>query len=54
MNAFQRRLVALWREHADAWEALAPDIARATRLQVWNPQRYGLPLYERFAEEGSL
>lgn len=51
MNAHQRRLLALWEEHAAAWEALAPRLARATKLRVWNPQRYGLPLYRRFAEE---
>lgn len=50
MNAFQRALLSLWEEHARAWEALRPRIARATGLRVWNPQLYGLPLYRRFAE----
>lgn len=49
MNAFQRGLLALWERHAAAWDELAPAIARGTGLRVWNPQRYGLPLYREFA-----
>lgn len=50
MNAFQRRLLALWQEHAQAWEDLSPRLAEDTGLRIWNPQLYGLPMYERFAE----
>lgn len=50
MNAFQRRLLALWDAHASAWGDLAPTIARETGLRVWNPQRYGFHLYEAFAD----
>jgi len=37
-----------WRGAAVAWDALRPRLARATRLRVWNPQLYGLAVYERF------
>lgn len=50
MNSFQRAMLSLWEEHAEAWEGLRPRLARATGLRVWNPQLYGLPLYRRFAE----
>ncbi|HEX2021576.1 MAG TPA: hypothetical protein VHH36_02625 [Candidatus Thermoplasmatota archaeon] len=50
MNAFQRRLLAFWADAAERWEALRAPVARETGLLVWNPQRYGLEVYARFAE----
>lgn len=49
LNGFQRRSLSVWGEHARGWDAVRPGIARETGLLVWNPQLYGLPLYERFA-----
>ena len=51
VDAFRRRLLSLWDEHADAWESLLPALSREAGLRVWNPQRYGCELYARFAEE---
>ncbi|HVM45859.1 MAG TPA: hypothetical protein VM582_07990 [Candidatus Thermoplasmatota archaeon] len=51
MNAFQHALLDMWKEHAAEWERIRRRVARETRLRAWNPQLYGLPLYERFARE---
>lgn len=49
MDGLPSALLDAWRWSADAWEALAPRIRKETGLRVWNPQRYGIPVYERFA-----
>lgn len=48
--SLRKKILDLWAAHGDLWEALAAPLARETGLCVWNPQRYGLPLYARFAQ----
>lgn len=49
MLPFRQRLLAAWSHAARRWEDLRADVEARAGLLTWNPQLYGLPVYERFA-----
>jgi single-strand selective monofunctional uracil DNA glycosylase len=44
----RRKWDAAWRRSAARWEAIVPELRRATGWKIWNPGVYGEPWHDRF------